>query len=95
MLLDTLVVENETVLKSYYCFKDVSQLTKIQTKKDRREKKLQCSFVSLLPLIMTIIITTGSKEESSHPAADALSVVQDVELVDELVHTVAGLGDGA
>ena len=37
----------------------------------------------------------SSKEESSHPAADALSVVQDVELVDELVHAVAGLSDGA
>lgn len=37
----------------------------------------------------------GSKEESSHPPANALSVIQDVELVDELVHTVAGLGDGA
>lgn len=37
----------------------------------------------------------ASKEESSHPAADALSVVEDVELVDELIHAVAGLGDGA
>lgn len=37
----------------------------------------------------------GSKEESSHPPADALPVVQDVELVDELIHAVAGLGDGA
>lgn len=37
----------------------------------------------------------SSKEESSHPPANALSVVQDVELVDELVHTIAGLGDGA
>lgn len=37
----------------------------------------------------------GSKEESPHPPTDALSVVEDVELVDELVHAVAGLGDGA
>lgn len=37
----------------------------------------------------------SSKEESSHPPADALSVVQHVELVDELVHTIAGLGNGA
>lgn len=36
-----------------------------------------------------------SEEESSHPAADALSVVQDVELVDKLVHTVAALCDGS
>lgn len=36
-----------------------------------------------------------SKKKSSHPAADALSVVQDVELVDELVHAVARLGDSA
>lgn len=39
--------------------------------------------------------TSVSEEESSHPAADALPVVQDVELVDELVHAVARLGDGA
>lgn len=52
----------------------------------QRKKKLQCSFVSLL---------SASKEESSHPPAYALSVVQNVELVDELVHTVAGFGDGA
>lgn len=45
---------------------------------------------------MTLLrFTAHSKEESSHPPADALSVVQDVELVNELVHTVAGLGDGA
>lgn len=37
----------------------------------------------------------GSKEESSHPPTNALSVVQDVELVDELIHAIAGLGDGA
>lgn len=37
----------------------------------------------------------SSKEESSHPPTDALSVVQDVELVDELIHAIAGLGDGA
>lgn len=36
-----------------------------------------------------------SEKQSSHPAADALSIVQDVELVDELVHAVARLGDGA
>ena len=35
-----------------------------------------------------------SEEESSHPAADPLPVVQHVELVDELVHAVARLGDG-
>lgn len=52
-------------------------------KKKLRKKELQCSF------------RLGSKEESSHPPADALSVIQDVELVDELVHTVARLGDGA
>jgi len=36
-----------------------------------------------------------SEEQSSHPAADPLPVVQHVELVDELVHAVARLGDGA
>lgn len=36
-----------------------------------------------------------SEKQSSHPASDALSIVQDVELVDELVHAVARLGDGA
>lgn len=44
---------------------------------------------------MLVCLSASSKEESSHPPPDALSVVQDVELVDELVHTVAGLGDGA
>lgn len=52
-------------------------------------QKLWCSCVSLL------CKTVGSKEESSHPPTDALSVVQDVELVDELIHAIAGLGDGA
>lgn len=92
------MVETETGLKSYCWFKgcvSADQNTNKTKQKDRREKKLQCSFVSLLQLIITIIITTSSKEESSHPPANALSVVQDVELVDELVHTVAGLGDGA
>lgn len=37
----------------------------------------------------------SSKEQSSHPPADTLSVVQDVELVDELVHAVASLRYGA
>lgn len=37
----------------------------------------------------------SSKEQSSHPSTDALSVIQDVKLVDELVHAVAGLGYGA
>lgn len=65
-------------------------MTHIQTKKQKRKKvKLQRSFVSLLQL------TDSSKEESSHSPADALPVIQDVELVDELIHTVAGLGDGA
>lgn len=72
---------------------NLSWLTKIQTNQKQKKqkdktgrKKLQCLFVSG---------SANSKEESSHPPADALSVVQDVELVDELVHTVAGLGDGS
>lgn len=36
-----------------------------------------------------------SKEKSSHPPTNALSVVQDVELVNKLIHAIAGLGDGA
>lgn len=36
-----------------------------------------------------------SEEEAAHAAPDALAVVEDVEFVDELVHGVAGLGDGA
>lgn len=39
--------------------------------------------------------TVVSKEKSSHPPTNALSVVQDVELVNELIHAIAGLGDGA
>lgn len=31
----------------------------------------------------------SSEEKSSHPTADALSVVEDVKLIDELVHAVA------
>ena len=57
--------------------------------KDKTEK-LNCS--ACLSLAQ---LSASSKEESSHPPADALSVVQDVELVDELVHTVARLGDGS
>lgn len=73
-----------------YGFLLANQNTNKPKIKDRTEKKkLQCLFVSLLRL------SASSKEESSHPPADALSVVQDVELVDELVHTVASLGDGA
>lgn len=91
MLLDTLVVENSELLWKATEFVLADQNTNKPKKKKENKtkiKKLQCSFVSLLQL------NDGSKEESSHPPADALSVVQDVELVDELVHTVAGLGDG-
>lgn len=94
MLSDTLVVENgELVLKSYWCLKN-SVLAKpkyrqTKKKKHRPEKRNSSACLSLrLP-------TASSKEQSSHPAADALSVIQDVELVDELVHTVASLGDGS
>lgn len=38
---------------------------------------------------------TLSEEEPPHPPADALSIVEDVELVHKLVHGVAGFGDGA
>lgn len=60
----------------------MSRTTKIQTKpKRKREKRTS--------------VSPRSEEESSHSAADTLPVVQDVELVDELVHAVARLGDGA
>lgn len=36
-----------------------------------------------------------SEEEAPHSPADALSIVEDVELVHKLVHGVAGFGDGA
>lgn len=58
-------------------------------KNNSSNEKLWCSCVSLL------CKRVSSKEESSHPPTDALSVVQDVELVDELIHAIAGLGDGA
>lgn len=38
---------------------------------------------------------SSSKEQASHSSADALAVVEDVEFVDELVHAVAALCDGA
>ncbi len=37
----------------------------------------------------------ASEEQPPHAPADALPVVQNVELVDELVHAVAGFSDGA
>lgn len=39
--------------------------------------------------------TLLSEKEPPHPPADALSVIEDIELVHELVHGVARLGDGA
>lgn len=69
------------------CFKRHLWLTaKIQTNQKRRKRTDELHRLSA---------SASSKEESSHPPADALSVVQDVELVDELVHTIAGLGNGA
>lgn len=94
MLLDTLVVGNFlTALKSYGWLKNCFLANQSRNRQKNKEKKkteqriINCGarFVSLL----------CSKEESSHPPADALSVVQDVELVDELIHTVASLGDSA
>ncbi len=37
----------------------------------------------------------ASEEQASHAPADALPVVQNVELVDELIHAVAGFSDGS
>lgn len=37
----------------------------------------------------------SSEKQSPHSPADALSVVEDVELVHKLVHCVARFGDGA
>ena len=37
----------------------------------------------------------SSKEQPPHSSADALAVIEDVEFIDELVHAVAGLCDGA
>lgn len=37
----------------------------------------------------------SSEKQSPHSSADALSVVEDVELVHKLVHCVARFGDGA
>lgn len=65
-----------------------------QTKK--REKAFITSHQKLWRSCVSLLWkTVGSKEESSHPPTDALSVVQDVKLVDELIHAIAGLGDGA
>lgn len=51
---------------------------------------------SFLPSALSFtLFLCHSKEQSSHPSPDALSIVQDVELVDELVHAVAGLCYGA
>lgn len=61
---------------------NLSRTTEIQTKPKRKQEKRAS-------------VSPRSEEESSHPAADALPVVEDVELVDELVHAVARLGDGA
>lgn len=36
-----------------------------------------------------------SEEKAPHSPANALAVIEDVELVHKLVHGVAGLGDGA
>lgn len=69
-------------LKQFEKLLNLSRTTEIQTKpKRKREQRAS--------------VSPRSEEESSHPAADALPVVQDVELVDELVHAVARLGDGA
>ena len=40
-------------------------------------------------------LTLPLEEQPSHSVPDPLAVIQDVELVDELVHTVTGLGNGA
>lgn len=56
---------------------------------------------SVTPLPSGIVLTSASslqvpsEEEPPHPPADALSVIEDVELVHELVHGVARFGDGA
>lgn len=47
------------------------------------------------PWCITPSSTLLSEEEPPHPPADALSVIEDVELVHELVHGIARFGDGA
>lgn len=67
-----------------------------QTKKKKKNGRKHSSHQKLWRSCVSLLRkTVGSKEESSHPPTDALSVVQDVELVDELIHAIAGLGDGA
>lgn len=96
MLLHTLVVGNFlTALKSYGWFKNcflANQSRNRQKKKNKEKKKTEQRIINCGARFVSLLC---SKEESSHPPADALSVVQDVELVDELIHTVASLGDSA
>lgn len=43
----------------------------------------------------TSFLQVSSEEEPPHTPADALSIIEDIELVHELVHGVARFGDGA
>lgn len=48
-----------------------------------------------LGFVISFVLFSPSKEQAPHSSADALAVIEDVEFIDELVHAVAGLCDGA
>lgn len=59
-----------------------------------RGSKCPFPLASVQTLAMSFSWAT-SEEEAPHPSANALPVIQDVELVYKLVHGVACFGDGA
>lgn len=59
---------------------------------------MECSTLlstAVRPLCCILLSILSSEEEPPHPPANALSVIEDIELVHKLVHGVARLGDGA
>lgn len=50
---------------------------------------------SILGVCNKFFFSSPSKEQAPHSPSDTLAVVKNVEFIDELVHAVAGLCDGA
>lgn len=48
-----------------------------------------------LGFVISFFFFSPSKEQAPHSPSDTLAVVKNVEFIDELVHAVAGLCDGA